>query len=284
MGINLYMETSKGIISIPFVSIKKVDLFTSQYDSRFDNVGNRKKLLNFLIKILQLPISINDIERVYLSYKSIDDVEFNYETCLPVKYNKDNYNVDSVKENFSLYLKNNQSRLNYPGIRDVGKRIFSRFSPGRMSNNDIDMIVKTYLKDDYRRIRDAYFYLSELDSAYEKYNIRSDKLASNSGNGYRDDISNLESNNDDFIQYLIELSSRGEREYNIVMEELSASDLEDIRSSIGKTPVGVIDGLSDSRLINVNREIATLEKCTGISINKLREMCKKQIVVDGRGR
>ena len=35
---------------------------------------------------------------------------------------------------------------------------------------------------------------------------------------------------------------------------------------------------------NVNRDIANLEECTGISIDKLREMCKKQIIVDGRGR
>lgn len=283
MGINLYMETSKGIISIPFVSIKEADLFTSQYNSRFDNVGNRNKLLNFLIKILQLPISVDDIGRVYLSYKNIDDIEFNYETCLPVKYSKDNYNIDSVIANFSLYLKRDQSRLNYPGIRDVGKKKFSRFVPGEMSNNDIDFLAGVYLNNDYRKIRDMYFYLSELDSVNEKYNIRIDKLVSNNDDFSSEKLSSLESD-DDFIQYLIELSSRGDREYNIAMEELSSSDLEDIRRSIGKTPVAVVDGLSDSRLINVNRDIANLEECTGISIDKLREMCKKQIVIDGRGR
>ena len=137
MGINLYMETSKGIISIPFVSIKEVDLFTSEYNSRFDNVGNGKKLLDVLIKILQLPISIDDIGRLYLSYKDISDIEFDYETCLPIKYSKDNYNVDSVIDNFSLYLIKDQSRLNYPGIRDVGKKIFTRFVPGEMSDSEM---------------------------------------------------------------------------------------------------------------------------------------------------
>ena len=76
--------------------------------------------------------------------------------------------------------------------------------------------------------------------------IRIDKLISRKDDFSGENLSCLESD-DDFIQYLIELSSRGDREYNIAMEELSSSDLEDIRRSIGKTPVAVVDGLSDSR-------------------------------------
>lgn len=282
MGINLYMETSVGIISVPFVSIKEVDLFTVEYGSRFDNVSNERKLLDVLIRILQLPISVDDIGRVYLSYKDIDDIGFNYETCLPIKYSRDNYNVDSVIENFSLYFKRNQSRLNYPGISNVANNLISRFIPGEVSNNDIDLVVRAYLKDDYRRIRDVYFYLSELDSPYEKYNIRIDRYARRD-NSYDRQFSDIESNNDDFIQYLIELSSRGDMEYNIAMEELSKCNLEDVRRSIGGSSVGVIDGLSDSRLNDKNRDIANLEECTGISIDKLRKLCKKQIS-DGRER
>jgi len=282
--INLYMETSKGIISIPFCSIIDVDLFTSEYNSRFDddNLGNRSKLLDVLIKILKLPISVNDIGRIYLSYKDIDDIEFDYETCLPIKYNRDNYNVDSVIDNFSLYLKRDQGRLNYPGIRDVGKKIFDRFVPGDMSNNDIDFLAKVYLKDDYRKIRDMYFYLSDLDSSYESYNIKIDKLVDNKDNRYSKNISDLESN-DDFIQYLIELSSRGESEYDIAREELSKKDLEDIRINIGKVSTSIIDGLCDSKLNDISRDIANLEECTGINIDRLREMCKMQID-NGRGR
>ena len=128
-----------------------------------------------------------------------------------------------------------------------------------------------------------YFYLSELDSSYEKYSVRIDKLVCNNEINYSEKLSNLESNNDDFIQYLIELSLRGNKGYNTAMEELSKGDLEDIRRSIGKTSFSVVDGLSDSRLIDINRDIASLEECTGISINLLREMCKKQIN-DGRNR
>ena len=76
MGINLYMETSKGIISIPFVSIKEADLFTSQYNSRFDNVGNRNNLLNVYNKYEELNYILNSdkIEKTLYIIKEKENI------------------------------------------------------------------------------------------------------------------------------------------------------------------------------------------------------------------
>lgn len=267
--INLYIETSKGIVSIPFIGIKEVDLFTVEYN-------NRIEFLNSLINILDLSIDIDDVGVMYLSYKDSEENEFDYETCLPVKYGKDNYNVDSVIENFSLYLREDQSRLTILGIRNVGDKIIYNFNPGYVSDNDVNLIARTYLDGDYRKIRDTYFRLCD------DYSIKIDKVSTRSADYSRLELSQLESREDNFIQYLIELASRGEEQAEIARDELAKLDHEEVRKNIDKTYYGVIDGLSDSQIVN-SMDIANLEECTGISINKLREMCKKQIN-NGRGR
>lgn len=281
-GINLYMETSMGIISIPFVGLREVDLFTTSYNSRFDkdDLNNKSKLLDVLINVLKLPISVNDIGRVYLSYEDIESVEFNYDTCLPIRYSKDNYNIDSLIENFSLFLKRDRSRLDYPGIKNVGMNTYGDFSIDTISERNIDIIANLFLDNNYKRMREVYFYLTEIDSPTEKYNIKIDKMKDEIND--RKEISKLESSEDSFVQYLIELSSRDRNKSGIVMDEFSKIELEDVRKELGNDSKYIFDGLS-SKNNNIEKDIANLEECTGINIEILRDICSSQIN-NGRGR
>ena len=277
--INLYMETSVGIIAIPFVGIKEVDLFTTCYNSRFDKDGlnNKSKLLDILVNILKLPISVNDIGRVYLSYEDIDSVTFNYDTCLPVKYSKDNYNKDSLIENFSLFLKRDRNRLKYPFIRNVLLNVSGDFKVTTVSEKNIDIIAKLFLEKNYRRMRDVYFYLSEIDSPIERYNIKIDKVLDNSSVNDRWEISKLDSSEDSFIEYLIELSSRNSDNTGNIRDEFSKMELEDIRRELRDNSKYIFDGLNNIDKNNMEKDIANLEECTGINIEILRDICNSQI-------
>ena len=282
-GINLYMETGMGIISIPFIGIKEVDLFTTGYNSRFDKDGlnNKSKLLDVLIKVLKLSISVDDIGRVYLSYEDIDSVEFNYDTCLPIRYSKDNYNIDSLIENFSLFLKRDYSRLNYPGIRNLVRNAYGDFRIDTISDREIDIIAKLFLDKNYRRMRDVYFYLNEMDLPNERYNIKIDKVLDRDIGDDRLDISKLEGSEDSIVEYLIELSSRNKDNTGMIRDEFSKMELDDIRRELGDDSGYVFDGLSDKN--KIKKDIFNLEECTGINIEILRDMCNSQIR-DSRGR
>ena len=282
--INLYMETSAGIVGIPFINLEEVDLFTTHYNSRFDKdkLNNKSKLLVTLINILELQISVNDIGRVYLSYEDIENIQFNYDNCLPIKYSKDNYNVDSLIENFSLFLKRDRSRLNYPGVKKTGKNIYGEFDVNTISDRNIDIIARKFLNNNYRRMRDVYFYLSELDLPIERYNIKIDKVFDRNLVGYRKVVSKLDSGEDDFIQYLIELSSRDKENIGIVMDEFSKMEYDEIRKKMGSDSGYLFDGLNDNKINKIDSDIANLEECTGIDIEVLREICGSQI--NGRRR
>ena len=275
--INLYLETSKGMITIPFLGIKEADLFTIEYT-------NRLEFLDSLINILDLRIDRDDVGNIYFSYKDIENIYFDYETCLPVKYSRDNYNVDSLVDNFALYLRQDQRRLDMPGVRNVGKKIVYNFKPGYVSNNDIGLIANAYLRNDYRKMRDTYFMLIELNTLYEHdvFSIKIDNVPYRKNNVSRKELFQLESNSDDYVQYLIELSSRGEDEYDWAREELSKIDNDDIKRSLGKSSSLILDGFGDMSLIS-SEEVQNLEKVTGMNIEILRELCKMQIS-NGRGK
>lgn len=268
--INLYIETNQGRLMIPFRGIREIDSFTVDFKSRLE-------FLDVFFRILNIPISLNDVNMMYLSYKNSDELHFfDYDVCLPVKYGKDNYNVDSVIENFATYLKQDFRRLNADGIRNVGKNIVHDFNPRYVENYQIDLIAKAYLKNDYRKIRDTYFMLCD------DFDIKIDKIVFKENNSLREKLFQLECSNDDYIQYLIELASRGNDEYELAMEELSKIDIDDVGKSISKSYYGVIDGLGDDSVISPVI-IQNLEQVIDINIDDLREMCRLKFS-NGRGR
>lgn len=259
--INLYIETNQGRLVIPFRGIREVDSFTVEFN-------NRLEFLPILFRILNVPVSVNDVNMMYLSYKNSEELHcFDYDVCLPLKYGKDNYNIDSVVENFAAYLKQDFKRLDADGVRNVGMNIVHDFNSKCVKNYEIDLIAKAYLKDDYRKIRDTYFMICD------DFDIRIDKIVSKENYSLRKDLFQLESCNDDYIQYLIELASRGGDEYDRAMEELSKIDVEDIGKSISKNYYGVIDSLGDESLVSpvVSQNF---EQVIDINIDVLQEMCR----------
>ena len=169
-----------------------------------------------------------------------------------------------------------QKALNNVGIKQVAKSIIHNFKPGYASDNQILLIAKVYLNNNYRRIRDTYFKLSEemnVKPILEPLSIKENSKT------IREDLRKMESENNAYIQYLIELYSRGETE--IALEALSKIDNEDLEKALGRTHHGIVDGLSDETLIS-QEEISSLEEVTGTSIETLREDVYRSLKINKR--
>lgn len=265
----LQMEYGDKVISIPFGGLKDADNYTLQFE-------NREKMLSHIFRMLELNIPIDEINRIYLvSEKNIDE-EFDYETCLPIKYSKNNFNLDSVKLAFIEYLQKDHSRIRNFGIIHVNLPYMMDFKDGikDITDDQIRMAVNGYLKDDYKKYRDIYF------DIWNDVNIRVDKVDTKKVI-VRDDLSELESKYDDYVQYLIELSSRGDEEGIRAREELSFMDLEEIRKSLLKTKYGILDGLSDLSMVD-SEDIFEFEELTNMKIDDLRSLVKKSLgIKDG---
>lgn len=267
---HMFIETSIGRFNIPFISLELLDSFTLQYK-------DDKLFKDYLIKVLKLPLTNSDFERIYLGCEDRGDLEENENYYLPVIYGKDNYNFDKLIQLFAEYLKkDNQKALNNAGIKQVAKSIIHNFKPGYASDNQILLIAKAYLNNNYRRIRDTYFKLSEemnVKPILEPLNIKENSKT------IREDLRKMESENNAYIQYLIELYSRGETE--IALEALSKIDNEDLEKALGRTHHGIVDGLSDETLIS-QEEISSLEEVTGTSIETLREDIYRSLKINKR--
>lgn len=153
---NIYLETTKGLITIPCGKIENIDKFTIRFD-------NRLVFLSVIVEMLQLDISIKDIGKIYISNRTENEIKtygFNIENCFPIKFGYDNFKLDSLIGYFADYLKKDRTRLeNY-------KREASAFIPnyynGNYEDHSIDFFAKKYLQERYRRQRDEYFYLKNL--------------------------------------------------------------------------------------------------------------------------
>ena len=104
----------------------------------------------------------------------------------------------------------------------------------------------------------------------------------------KNNLSKNESYNDEFIQYLIELASRGEEYLDKAMEELSKVDLEDISRTLEKGGLGIFDGLGEGRDVGFDEDAYVLVEYTGMSIEELKSiqpsMEMEQLFISGFGR
>ena len=98
----LNIETKRGLIVIPFDKLKYVDLFTMGYN-------NEIELIESIDKILDLSLDISEVTDIYISGRRFKYTKNDSLSC--IKYSTDNYNLDSLKEMLSLYLKQNHKRI-----------------------------------------------------------------------------------------------------------------------------------------------------------------------------
>lgn len=263
MGKEIYLklDTTNGVITIPFIGLSEVDDFTVRYD-------NLKELVITLIKILNLDIDLYDVENVYLSeekYKKGFDL-----SCLSIKYKRDNFNEDSLMDIFCDYLEKDPKRIWKSKIRYVKTNGMLNFiNTGIISKFEIKNAIKAYLNDsgEYKKKRDIYFFLKGILG--DKLKIRIDAT-------YDDDITrntdltNYDVEDDSYLSYLIELYRRGDYQFDEAMEQIAKSDLYELEKLLKTGGYGIVDGVSDNNNL-IYKDIKMLEKCTGSSVEDLKE-------------
>lgn len=255
----LNIETSNGVYVIPFIDLYKLDRWTVVF-------SNEEEMINSINRILGLSIDLSDVVSIYISSDRYMDRDNN--SLSNIKYSGDNWNFDSLKDMLSLYLKQDHRRIRKCDVRFVNTHEMTMFQAGYdISDRDIDLAVKIYLKDNYKKQRDMYFMIKNFGS------IRTDKVGSYMEEVRRNELSKGESINDDFIQYLIELSGRGVDYLDKAMDELSKSDLEEIERVLTKPERGIFDGFRTvDEEKSLEEDMICLVEFTGMSIEELKEI------------
>lgn len=254
--VNFCIKTNNDEIYIPFNSLEAADLFTMRYEKRVD-------LLSNLIEILNLPIEMDDIVNAYLCYNKEDG------KWLAIRYTKDNYNVDSLIDSYSTYLKTDQNRLNGYGIRNVVSILVPDFVPGCLNDRYIDLIARRYLDNSYKKIRDVYFLIKKhIKVKIDDFSDKRDKSIDRNG------LNQMTNYEDEYIKYLMELASSNEDEFQYAAEELAMMGLDEIERRLnGKYFSPVIDGMGYEEYLGANsKDIYSLEKATGLSIYELKDV------------
>lgn len=263
----LQLEYDNTIISIPFGKLKDIDNYTMQF-------SDRMVFLDRIISCLGLNINKNYISRIYLVDEENKDLEFDYDSnkCLPIRYNKDNYNVDSLRDNFILYLQQDHSRIRRYDLFYAKFSGMMGFKAGErdISDEEIKGIVYSYFKEHYKGIRKIYFDIKD------DYKIKIDNFKLKDKEIKRDDLSKLESREDDYLQYLIELASRSDDDRLRAIEELSLMDIEELNKRLSGNSYGVIDGISDIEMIK-NDDTKEIEELVGMDIEDIRKIAVKNI-------
>jgi len=253
----LNIDTKNGHYVIPFLDLKKLDGFTAGFK-------NEEEMIETLNRILDLSIDMEDIVRIYISsdrYKERDNSSL---SC--IKYSGDNFNIDSLRDMFSLYLKQDHRRIRRSDVRFVNTDNMLRFQAGKpISDKGIDVAVKVFLSMDYKKQRDVYFMIRDFGS------VRIDKVVRDMEDTKENDLSKSESYNEEFIQYLVELAGRGEEYLDKAMEELSKVDLEDISRSLEKGGLGIFDSLG-ATFSEFDEDTYVLVEYTGMSIEELKSI------------
>lgn len=253
----LNIDTDEGLLFIPFTDLEKLDLFTIGFE-------NKEELITNLNKILDLSINLDEVNNIYISgerYKKSNRGSLDH-----IKYRKDNFNYKSLCDMFSLYLKQDRRRIRNNNIRNVITEGMVKFKGGRfISDKDIDLAVKVFFDKDYKNQRDSYFLIKDFAAIKINSLPKESRVANQLG------LHQLEATTDDFYQYLIELSSRGTDEFDMAMEELSKSSLEEISKALKGNYQQIMDGVAN-RDITTDEDAYLLEYCTGRKISELQDL------------
>lgn len=245
--INLCIITKERIFCIPFATIRQLDMFTVRYN-------NKMELIDSLIRILRLPIEIEEVEDLNMQYVYTDKK-------LPIKYSSDNYDPESVVSAYIYYLQKDQKRLDDYGIRNVVRIVEPDYKNKIFSDYYVALLAKRYLKEDYRKIRDVYFLLKNhmiIKINEIKPRKKRNKIVPTN-------------ENDDYIESLISCFNRSEEEYMMALEELSMMDLEELEMKLSSYNMHIIDGVQSSEYDECDMDdIKELVRLTGLDIECLR--------------
>ena len=253
----LNIDTTRGLVVIPFDKLRDVDLFTEGYD-------NETELIESLNNILDLSLDISEVINIYISGRRF---ELTRNSSLShIKYSSDNYNLDSLKSMLSLYLKQDHRRIRYCDVRFVQTRAMIDFNAGNpISDNDIDAAVSIYLESGYKKERDMYFMIKDFAT------IKTDKLTKEERT--KENISKMHAEEDSVVQYFIELASRDNNMLEKALDELSKLDLEEISKALDTKQYAPVDGLATPIIKDDEYEHRhALEVLTGLDIHEIKEL------------
>ena len=252
---SIFLETEKGLLSIPCGKLEDIDNYTKRFK-------DRNEFLNVLIKMLKLPIEISEIGVVCLSTYNKKDYKFDYERCLPILYNEDNYDLDSLVGYFGDYLKQSRSRL---GMFENVHMVINGYDSGNYTDKDIEFFSRVYLNKKYRNHREMYSLLRDV------YNIRKKKFAKRENQSYLS-----KSRIVDYVDSLFPLSAYNKDKFEISLDELSRIDLEELSLLLCGESHAFSDEPYDPFFPN-KEDIEGIQKITGTSLEELQLKCNSQI-------
>lgn len=264
----LFVITTRGNIVIPFKSLKDADKYTVRMDGDND-------LIDRINRTFKLDIGLDEVYDVYLEYHyKAPNNDREKRLVLPLKYQKDNYDVNSLIECFSRYLKEDHSRILEFDVKYMGGKTIPGYLSGEKKLNDwgIDKVIDNYFKNEsYRKKRDVYFKLK-----YKNKKIKINKVDKIEYDRRRDLTDYEYDENDTYLNSLMRRASLGEEESNEVMETLSLYDLEDLTRKIRNPYFGVVDGALSDKVVP-REEVLILEETTGINIQRLSSLVQDSI-------
>lgn len=261
----LFIVTTKGVITIPFPSVKIADEYTV-------NFNDQNELISKLSKILQLDITQDDILDTYLEWQRYDARNRTIVSSkLPIKYQSDNYDINNLKVVFSSYLKEDRQRIMRFDIRYLQTPTFINFVHGNgvLTERDIDFGVEAFLKDgNYMKARDIYFGLK-----YSKRKVKT--LPKRIGYNLSQDL-DKHYTRDTYLSSLLDYAKQGDEEYAKAMEIIASYDLEQLDSLVDSKEGKIVDGLYGYADISYG-DIVLLELATQLNINTLITLANSSI-------
>ncbi len=264
----LFIVTKIGILAIPCVSLVKLDQFTVKFD-------NIHEMVNYLINVLDLKITIDDVSDAYIYYeyrvyddnKTLTDKGGRGE--YPIKYREDNYNVGDLREKFTKFLCDNKDRIKEFDIRHMeGSTVTDYFRGDReITDEEIKNAVWSYFKEGYINKRRIYFKLK-----YAGVKVLADKVVLFNGNNRNNVSLTGTSVDDEYFTWLTNFASLGDEEYDKVMDIVSSYGLDELnRIFEGQN---IVDGMG-YRNSDYLENIMELERLSGLNIDDLNKVVAK---------
>lgn len=311
MGERVYLnvDTNEGLLFIPFVGLRELDLFTVGYENSFE-------LINSLNRMLDIFIDIDSVKRIYISgdmYKKSDKGSLS-----KIKYSSDNFDKELLAKMYALYLKQDRRRVMRSDIRNIITEGMVKFKGGKsLSDKDIEKAVEIYFDKDYKNQRDAYFIIKDFAKTMmidgkeiglvDRVSLK--EFSFKEKKEHRMNILDmLEARNDDYFKYLLELFARDREQYDKVMDELSGYGLDELSAVLDLKGKKLFDGLNgnvnnkDSKTNTkknnddcyldgdsiIDEDLYMLEYCTLMKIDMLQDLVyefrNNSIFEDGFGR
>ena len=156
----LILQYEKQTIYIPFSKLEYVDAFTVGYDDKIE-------LCEAINKYLELGMPKDEMLDAYLSeniYKINDDMQEFNNHYLAIKYKRDNYDVEDLKNKLASFMKYKKDKIFvFRGLKQVIKNYKNKYRGDKtLLDADYDKIARAYLGVEYKRQKECYFKLKDM--------------------------------------------------------------------------------------------------------------------------